>query len=117
MTNTTEQTAPLPLPTHTQALARFDEVIATLGLAGWKRHRVDTLIRLPLTGNRDDWTIRHHYDHGTWELYFEIDKYWSGGQTHPDARIAKIRMDRALPTINEVLSQLFGRRLHEMTAR
>ena len=100
--------APTPvLPTREQGLALFEQVLLELQACGWERHRVDTLRHLD-TGDSDRhaMTIRHHYDHGVWELYFEPDKYWQ-----PDAtalRIVRIRTDRPgpLPTPAQIRDEL-----------
>lgn len=101
------------LPTHAQGLALFDAVIVELEHGGWVRGRVDTLNHPthnpePLA---DRFTIRHHYDHGVWELYFEPDRYWTK-VPHPDSRTARIRIDRPgpLPTAHAVIADLLGPR-------
>lgn len=95
-----------PLPTHAQGLQLFQEVLDCLEAAGWIKYRVDTYVR---PGHaRDGMTVRHHYDHGTWEIWFEKDRYWYPTQRLDTVRRALIRTDRPLPTIRETLSQLFG---------
>lgn len=95
----------VPLPTHEQGKALFDQVLLELQARGWERHRVDTLrhLRSP-ADSRDADTIRHHYDHGVWELYLEPDRYWA-----PNAKpikLVKIRLDQPLPTAAAVADQL-----------
>jgi hypothetical protein len=96
---------PVAIP-HAEGLALFDTVLENLVAAGWIKYRVDTYVR---PGHaRDSMTVRHHYDHGTWELWFEKDRYWFAQQPLSTVRRALIRLDRPLPTPREVLSQLFG---------
>lgn len=108
---------PIPL-THTQGLALFDQVIAALTERGWERLRIDTLVFPdddPDQKNR--WTVRHRYDHGTWWLYFEPDAYWARGQApHPDARVARIDLDKTGQTAPAILSELFGPELRHYAA-
>lgn len=96
-----------PLPTHGQGLRRFEEILECLESAGWIKYRVDTYVRPEHA--REGMTVRHHYDHGTWELWFEKDRYWFPQQAPTSVRRALIRLDRPLPTVREALSQLFGR--------
>lgn len=108
MATTTKPADPAPvLPTHAQGLALFQAVIDALQIAGWVRVRVDTFNH-PSNADqrRSAMTVRHHYDHGTWELYYERDKYWNR-----DARptsVARIRLDRELPPVETVINELFG---------
>lgn len=99
------------LPTaHDLGLQRFDEVIARLEQLGWRRLRVDTLVWEADQANhpRALPTVRHHYDHGVWELYYELDRYWN----HDTKPFSIARLDQAdLPTVNQVLAQLFGKHL------
>ena len=107
MTTATGTDTPAPaLPTREQGLELFQAVIDTLQVAGWERHRIDTF-RHPANADqlRSGMTVRHHYDHG-WELFYERDKYFNR-----DARpvhTAYIRLDRPLPTVEQVINQLFG---------
>jgi hypothetical protein len=98
------------LPTaHDLGLLRFDEVITRLEQLGWRRLRVDTLVwENGQTNPRALPTVRHHYDHGVWELYYELDKYWNR-DTSP---LGTARINQGdLPTVDAVLTQLFGRHL------
>jgi len=102
------------LPTaHDLGLQRFGEVIAQLEKWGWRRLRVDTLVwEADQTNPRAFPTVRHHYDHGMWELYYELDKYWNPAI----APFNVARLDQAdLPTVDQVLAQLFGMHLERYT--
>lgn len=116
-------TTSVALPTHEQGLARFDEVIARLLEAGFTRHRVDTLqhpLDAAVTDRRQQMTVRHHFTHGEWELFYEPDRTWtpasrsqvvivSGNHAHPVLnRTVRIRLDRPLPSVEAVISELFG---------
>lgn len=113
-TKTPRRSAPAPtpvekatLPTHEQGLALFDQVLHELERIGWERHRVDTLWHVSNPAERRDApTIRHHYDHGVWELYYEPDKYWNP-ESVPE-RTVKIRLDRPLPAVAQVRDELLG---------
>ena len=102
------------LPTaHALGLQRFGEVIAQLEKWGWRRLRVDTLVwEADQTNPRAFPTVRHHYDHGVWELYYELDKYWNPAI----APFNVARLNQAdLPTVDQVLAQLFGMHLERYT--
>ena len=105
---------PPALPTHDEGYQRFQEVLDALKLAGWERLRIDTY-QHPLDAEQprhQRWTVRHHYNHGTWELHFEPDQYWNpGGIRHPETLVAKIRLDRPLATVTDVICDLFGGRV------
>lgn len=112
MTSTTKArkavATPEPLPTHAQGLELFQAVKNALLLAGWTQLRVDTLLN-PLSGpKRNAMTVRHHFDHGVWELYYEADRYWNPHGT--PVRTAKIRTDRPgpLPSVEQIINELFG---------
>jgi hypothetical protein len=102
---------------HAEGLAVFDGVIGALEAQGWTRLRVDTLQHPQAADLSSDVpnTVRHHYSSGVWELYFEPDAYWRRGQaTAAGARQVRIRLDRPpLPTVPQVLSELFGPRYRE----
>jgi hypothetical protein len=87
---------PKPLPTHAQGLALFDEVIKSLVDSGWTKLRVDTYVH----DQAPDWEIKHQHSAGTWELHLDV----------PGARRRTVKWGRhhALPTITQVLSELFG---------
>lgn len=95
------------LPTHEQGFKLFQAVLDSLQLAGWERVRVDTF-RHPSNADqlRSGMTVRHHYDHGTWELYYERDRYWN--RDAKPTHVAKIRLDRPLPEVATVVNELFG---------
>lgn len=96
-----------PLPTLEQGRALFHQVLLQLQNLGYERHRVDTLRHKEVApDDRHAMTIRHHYDHGTWELYFEPDKYWNPSAT--PYRIVRIRTDRPLATAQEIVQELVG---------
>jgi len=98
------------LPTaHDLGLRRFDEVIAQLQQLGWRRLRVDTLVwEHGQTDPRALPTVRHHYDHGVWELYYELDRHWNR-DVSPLGAASINQAD--LPAVNTVLDQLFGKHL------
>lgn len=99
------------LPTHAQGLALFEQVLADLEAAGWYRARVDTFYHpANATQNRSAFTVRHHYDHGSWELYYEPDRYWNRNGVPSKTRTARIRLDRPLPQDGsaQVINDLFG---------
>jgi hypothetical protein len=112
MTSTTKTRKPAPkpepLPTHAQGLELFQQVKRTLQLAGWEQLRVDTLVAPDQTpGDRYRLTVRHHFDHGVWELYYETDRYWASDL--PPLRVCReIRLDRPLPSVERVINELFG---------
>lgn len=100
-------------PTHEQGLAIFNAVIERLQGAGFERLRVDTLQHYTDAGVKertDRWTVRYHYTHGVWELFYEPDQTWSpaSGGKRPGSRLVRIRLDRKLPTVEAVISDLFG---------
>jgi len=89
-------------PTHADGYAVFTDCIKLLYSLGWKPHRVDTL-KHP----NEVWTVRHHFTHGEWELYFEPDRYWNPHST--EGKLVKIRLDRPpLPTATRVVGELLG---------
>jgi len=108
-TRVTETNPVVTKITHAEGYARFQEVLAALQADGWTRLRIDTYHKLSdgAPNPRKRWTVRHCYDHGTWELHFEPDRYWSKA-ADPNARRARIRTDRELPTVQAVLAELFG---------
>lgn len=100
-------------PTHAQGLALFDEVVKRLQDHGFEHLRVDTLQHYTDAGVKDRadrWTVRYHFTAGTWELNYEPDLGWNppskGKRT--GTRQVRIRLDRALPTVEAVISELFG---------
>jgi hypothetical protein len=105
------------LPTaHDLGLERFEQVIAQLEQMGWQRLRVDTLVWNSSQANpRALPTVRHHYDHGVWELYYELDRYWNRQDNKPIS-VARIHQNN-LPTVDQVLAQLFGRHLKRYQAK
>ena len=99
---------PAVLPTHQQGLAHFNAVLDQLAIQGWIRHRVDTLRHKTADpADREAETIRHHYDHGAWELYLEPDKYWDPAAK--PIRVVKIRLDRPLAEAANIVEELLGR--------
>lgn len=99
---------PVDLPNHQQGLACFDSVLEMLHMQGWNQHRVDTLRHATADPtDRKAETIRHHYDHGVWELSLEPDKYWNPAAK--PIRVVKIRLDRPLPEPLVILEELLGR--------
>lgn len=93
---------------HADGLTVFDGVLGVLERAGWTRLRVDTLVHpdTPLT-------VRHHYSAGRWELHLEPDPLhvFRGQASRGSVRIAYIDRWRALPTVGQVVDDLFGDRL------
>lgn len=95
-------------PTREDAKRLFDAVIEVLRDHGWKQHRVDTLVHDANEGKRDRWTVRHQYVHGEWELHYEQDRNYVPAARRV-SRTVRIRATNGrLPSINEVLSELFG---------
>ena len=100
----------LTLQQHQQrrqaAYARFSEAIAVLRTDGWDNLRVDTLVH-PLDADEpmnERYTIRHHYSGGEWDLYYEHPRFVT--------RRVRIRLGRELPTVGQMMSELYGTRLH-----
>ena len=90
-------------------LAIFNATLGALETTGWTRERVDTYVR-----SDHDWTVRHQYNAGCWELHLERapnHRRMLGGVLPADAgpRTAKIDLNRPpLASSRAVLSELFG---------
>ncbi len=91
--------------THDEARTRFLEVIAWLQANGWEYARVDTLVRSGIDpSDRHQMTIRHHYDHGVWELSYEPHRYWDRASL--PVAVVSLNKYKPLETVEQIVHKL-----------
>lgn len=94
-----------PRDRHALAYAHFQKVIRLLKTDGWHYERIDTLVRDDADPrDRGQLTIRHHYDHGVWELTLEPNRYWD--KAAKPIRIVRIDREKRLGPASKVVIEL-----------